>query len=156
MAEGEKTRLVAWSREMREVHHRLRAALRATREALEDGGDAEPATRELLLFCRGFCTALTRHHRGEDRTLFPAVAAAHPELGDTLRRLEQDHSMIEYLLDGLRKAVDAAASPGELDRHLEGIAAIMENHFAYEERRLLTVLDALELDADPGEALGGL
>ncbi|SOD60404.1 Hemerythrin HHE cation binding domain-containing protein [Streptomyces zhaozhouensis] len=141
---------------MREVHHRLRAALRATREALEDGGDAEPATRELLLFCRGFCTALTRHHRGEDRTLFPAVAAAHPELGDTLRRLEQDHSMIEYLLDGLRKAVDAAASPGELDRHLEGIAAIMENHFAYEERRLLTVLDALELDADPGEALGGL
>ncbi|GAA3888046.1 hemerythrin domain-containing protein [Streptomyces sedi] len=156
MAEGEKTRLVAWSRELREVHTRLRAALRVTREALEDGGAAEPATRELLLFCRGFCTALTRHHRGEDRTLFPAIAAAHPELGETLRRLEQDHSMIDYLLHGLRQAVDAAASPAELDHHLEGIAAIMESHFAYEERQLLTVLESLALDADPGEVLGPL
>ena len=91
MTEGEKTRLVAWSDELRAVHRRLRDALSITQEALASG---EPPGRDLLLFCHGFCTALTGHHEGEDRELFPAIAAAHPELRDTLRKLEQDHSLI--------------------------------------------------------------
>ncbi len=96
------------------------------------------------------------HHEGEDRELFPAIAAEHPELRDTLRKLEQDHSMIGHLLGGLQAAVDSAASPDELARHLEGIAAIMESHFRYEERQLLTVLETLALDADPARVLGPL
>jgi hypothetical protein len=32
----------------------------------------------------------------------------------------------------------------------------MESHFRYEERELLTVLETLELDADPDTALGPL
>lgn len=156
MTESDKARLVAWGNELRQVHHRLREALRVTRVALADGAETEQATRDLLLFCHGFCTALTGHHEGEDRELFPAIAAAHPELGDTLRKLEQDHSMIAYLLTGLQAAVKRSAAPIELDRHLEGIAAIMESHFRYEERQLLTVLDRLALDADPREVLGPL
>jgi hypothetical protein len=54
---------------------------------------AEPATRDLLLFCHGFCTALTAHHEGEDRELFRALAEQHPELRETLHKLRQDHSM---------------------------------------------------------------
>jgi hypothetical protein len=154
--EGEKTRLTAWSRELRAVHDRLRDALRGTREALADGEAAEPATRDLLLFCHGFCTALSRHHEGEDRELFPAIAAAHPELSETLRYLQQDHSMIALLLTGVQAAAERAAPPTELDRHLEGIAAIMESHFRYEERQLLAVLDTLALDADPHDVLGPL
>ncbi|MFT4187337.1 MAG: hemerythrin domain-containing protein [Aeromicrobium sp.] len=155
MTEGEKTRLVAWSQELRAVHGRLREALRLVRDTV-DGGDPLEASRDLLLFCHGFCSALTRHHQGEDRELFPAIAAAHPELRDTLSYLRQDHSMIEHLLNGLRDAVDHAATPEELDRHLEGIAAIMESHFRYEERQLLAVLESLALDADPREVLGPL
>ncbi len=127
-----------------------------TRTALATGAPAEPARRDLLLFCHGFCTALTGHHEGEDRQLFPAIAAAHPELRDTLRYLQQDHSMIAHLLAALQAAVDRTAPPDELDRHLEGIAAIMESHFRYEERSLLTVLDRLGLDADPDDVLGPL
>lgn len=92
----------------------------------------------------------------EDRTLFPAIAAARPDLGPVLRALEHDHSMIAHLLDGLRDSAARDASPQELDQHLEGIAAVMENHFRYEERQLLTVLESLEFDADPGEVLGPL
>ncbi|MEU4147020.1 hemerythrin domain-containing protein [Streptomyces parvulus] len=154
MTERETTRLVAWSQELRQVHHRLREALAVTRTALADGTPGEAATRELLLYCHGFCAALDGHHRGEDRTLFPAIAAAHPELRPVLRALEQDHSMIAHLLGGLETAVARAAPPEELDRHLEGIAAIMESHFRYEERQLLTVLETLELTAVPGEVLG--
>lgn len=94
VTEGEKARLIAWSRELRTVHERLREALQLTRAALAAGEPAEPAQRDLLLFCHGFCAALTGHHEGEDRELFPAIAAAHPELRDTLGKLQQDHSMI--------------------------------------------------------------
>ena len=156
MTERETTRLIAWSRELRQVHERLRTALRLTRSSLEDGAPGETATRDLLLYCRGFCAALDGHHRGEDRTLFPAIAAAHPELGPVLHSLEQDHSMIAHLLGGLRVAAERGAPAVELDRHLEGIAALMENHFRYEERRLLTVLESLGLDAEPSEVLGPL
>lgn len=156
MAEGEKARLIAWSHELRRVHGRLREALRITRDALRSGEDPPHLTRDLLLFCHGFCTALTQHHQGEDRRLFPAIAAAHPELRETLRKLEQDHSMIAYLVTGLQSAVDKAASPAELDQHLEGIAAIMESHFRYEERQLLRVLDTLALEADSRDVLGPL
>ena len=141
---------------MRRVHARLREALRVTREAVDRGQSAEAPARELLLFCHGFCSALDAHHTGEDRTLFPAIEAAHPDLAPVLRTLQQDHSMIGHLLGGLEAAVRSRSSPEVLARHLEGIAAIMESHFRYEERQLLTVLEGLALDADPGEALGTL
>lgn len=156
MTEGEKTRLIAWSHELRAVHDRLRDALQVTRTALEDGADAGQASRELLLYCHGFCSALAGHHEGEDRELFPVIAAAHPELRETMDKLTQDHSMIAHLLSGLQAAIDRSASPAELDRHLEGIAAIMESHFRFEERSLLTILEHLDLAADPRDVLGPL
>ncbi|NIZ90211.1 hemerythrin domain-containing protein [Kineococcus rubinsiae] len=157
MGEGEETRLVAWSRELRAVHERLREALAVTRTAVAQGVEAaEPATRELLLFCHGFCAALSGHHEGEDRELFPALAQQHPHLRDTLRQLQQDHSMIAHLLAGLQSAVQRTASPAELDRHLDGLAAVVESHFRYEERQLLRVLEALDLDVDVSAALGPL
>lgn len=156
MGEGEKTRLIAWSHELRSVHDRLREALAVTRQALADGERVEPATRDLLLFCHGFCAALTAHHQGEDQLLFPAIAEQYPQLRDTLRYLSQDHSMIGHLLGGLQAAVGRRAPPEELNRHLEGVAAIMESHFGYEERQLLTVLETLALSADPEVVLGPL
>jgi hypothetical protein len=62
--------------------------------------------------------------------------------------------MIAHLLGGLQQVVDGAGTPSELSRHLEGVSAIMESHFRYEERALLTVLEALRLDAAPADALG--
>jgi len=156
VTEGEKTRLIAWGNELRAVHQRLREALQATRAAVDAGEVDRPAARDLLLYCHGFCAALTGHHQGEDRELFPQIAAAHPELGETLRTLEQDHVMMSRLMNDLQVATARASSPVELGRHLDGLAAIMESHFRYEERQLLTVLDALAPDADPHALLGPL
>jgi hemerythrin-like domain-containing protein len=156
VTEGETTRLVAWSDELRLVHARLREALRVTRTALSEGAPAEPAARDLLLFCHGFCAALTGHHEGEDRLLFPAVAQAHPHLRETLDHLQQDHSMIAYLLTGMQAAIGRSASTATLEHHLDGIAAIMESHFRYEERQLLSVLETLGLAASTRDVLGPL
>ncbi|MFT3888410.1 MAG: hemerythrin domain-containing protein [Arachnia sp.] len=156
MTERETTRLIAWSTELRTVHQRIRQALDVTRAAVRAGGTAEQPARDLLLYCHGFCAALDGHHRGEDRTLFPAIEAAHPELAPVMRALQQDHSMIAYLLEELRSATDRSAPADELERHLDGVGAIMESHFRYEERQLLTVLNGLALDAEVGDVLGPL
>lgn len=156
MTERETTRLVAWCTELRRTHARVRAALGAARAALRDGIPSPTVSRDLLLYCRGFCSALGEHHRGEDRILFPAIEAAHPELAPVLRSLEQDHSMIDLLVTELGAALQRDAEPGEVKRHLDGLGAIMENHFAYEERQLLDVLKTLALTDDPRIVLGPL
>jgi hypothetical protein len=52
--------------------------------------------------------------------------------------------------------VDTAAAPAELARHLEGLAAIMESHFRFEERKLLDILQSLDWDAEPTAVFGPL
>ena len=155
MSEQEKTRLVAWGREMREVHDRLRAAHRVALDEVA-AGRTPSGSRDLLLFCHGFCTALDGHHRGEDALLFPAVAAEHPDLAEPLRKLVQDHAMIGHLVGALQADVTASAAPDVLGRHLDGIGAIMESHFRFEERTLLAILDRLDLRAEVPDVLGPL
>lgn len=155
MTERETARLIAWSSELRQAHGRLREALNVVHASVH-GSEPQSPGRDLLLHCRGFCTALDQHHRGEDRALFPAIEAAHPELAPVLRTLSEDHAMIDVLLTALSAAMDGGRAPADLDRHLDGIGAIMENHFAFEERQLLRVLETLALDADPHAVLGSL
>lgn len=155
MGEPEHDRLVAWAQEMQRVHARLRAALVIARET----GTVPGEGADLLLYCWGFCAALSGHHRAEDDVLFPAVLLSRtdrPGLTAVLYRLRQDHSMIEHLLHGLRHAVRADCGPTVLARHLDGLEAVMESHFRYEERELFGVLGALRLDATPEQGLGPL
>ncbi len=155
MSEDEKNRLIAWNRELTAAHQRLRQALRVTREAL-DAGDAAPPGADLLLYCHGFCAALSGHHVSEDAALFPELSARHPELRPVIAKLAQDHEMIAALLTQFGRALNAAAVPEELARHLDGLSAIMESHFSYEERQLLGILSELRLIADPRALLGPL
>lgn len=67
-----------------------------------------------------------------------------------------DHEMIAMLLGRFARAITWNATPSEPAMHLDGLSAIMESHFRYEERELLGVLSTLDLDADPQELLGPL
>jgi hemerythrin-like domain-containing protein len=154
VGEDDQTRLVAWDRELRTAHARLRAALRVATRTVDEAGDGLP--RELLLYCHGFCTALSGHHAGEDVHLFTALADRHPALRPTIARLEQDHAMIGHLLTELDRALRSREPAAVLHRHLDGLAAIMESHVRYEERELLGVLATFRLDAGTDEVLGPL
>ncbi|MFD4994068.1 hemerythrin domain-containing protein [Cellulosimicrobium cellulans] len=152
---------MAWYDEMQAVHGRLRQALELVRDASDDDGpSASGPVTDLLVYCRGFCTALTRHHTAEDAVLFPELERRHPDLADVLRRLRQDHGMIAYLVADLERALDRATDPvasrDAVARHLDGVGAIMESHFRYEERALGSVLAALDLRAPRREVLGPL
>jgi hemerythrin-like domain-containing protein len=150
-------RVVAWGQELREVHWRLRNALAVARSAIEDGTGGPTAARELQLYCVGFCAALTGHHRSEDATLFDVVLADRPELAPVVADLKRDHSMLDHLLGELERAALSGAPQDELLRHLDGIEAVMETHFRYEEKKLVDVLDgAARSDVGRQEMLGPL
>lgn len=111
---------------------------------------------DLLLHCHGFCVALDGHHRSEDAGLFPRIAEARPDLAPVLERLTHDHAMMRQLVGALAAALDSGADPATLHGHLDGLDAIMESHFGYEERSLLGELDGIRIDLDPREAFGAI
>lgn len=147
----------AWADEMRQVHARLRDALDLAREQIEDELTPDVPAADPLLYCWGFCAALSGHHRSEDTALFPRLTERHPDLAPVVAQLVQDHHMIEHLLGGLTQAIASGAGTEETLRHLDGVEAVMTTHFRYEERRLLDVLDGVLDDAvEPREVLGPL
>jgi hemerythrin-like domain-containing protein len=156
--EAEPRRLIAWDRELADAHQRLRQALQVARAALDTGDTVgvQSARADLTLYCHGFCAALGGHHGREDAALFPRLSAQYPALRPTIVKLRQDHELIASLLTQFDQAVSSDAPPAELSLQLDGLAAIMESHFRYEERQLLGPLAALELDADPHTVLGPL
>lgn len=143
---GAAERVAALGSELRRLHDRIRDLLDDAR----DGFDPSPGTAslgdDLALRCRAVCTTLGSHHRDEDTALFPWLRRERPELGAVVDRLEHDRAMIGALLAGLDRAVRAGSGRDVVLRHLEGVDAIMESHFRYEERELVAVLDGLSDD----------
>ncbi len=64
--------------------------------------------------------------------------------------------MIASLIARFDRALSSSAEPDELSLHLDGLSAIVESHFRYEERQLLDALSTLELVGDPHALLGPL
>jgi hemerythrin-like domain-containing protein len=143
--------------ELVEIHEWLRTELARIRDEIGSyiGGDtARPAA--LRAHCTAFCLALTRHHTSEDTTAFPALGEQFPELTTVLEELRQDHVLVADILRTLRRllATLTADNAERVRGELAGLAAILESHFRWEERRLVNALNAL--DAPPtGEELFG-
>jgi hypothetical protein len=143
---GSGDRVRALGSELRRLHDRIRGVLDDARDGLDPVTGAASLGDELVLRCRAVCTTLGVHHRDEDAVLFPWLRREHPGLGTVVDRLEQDHAMIGTLLADLERVVREGADASVVVRHLEGVDAIMESHFRYEERELVALLDALEGD----------
>jgi len=122
-------RLAAFAAELVDLHDGLRADLARLRAGDLPAGD-------LRAHCLTFCAALTRHHTDEDRDVFPALADRYPDLRPIVDKLAEDHRLIAGIVARIEKT--GGTDPGEID----GLAAIMESHFAFEERRVLAALRA--------------
>jgi hemerythrin-like domain-containing protein len=150
----------AWGDELRRVHQRLREAIQLATDQVLDEDPSSPAgnlPHDLLVYCWGFCAALTGHHTSEDAALFPRLLADRPDLAPVIANLERDHAMIAHLIGELEQALRRGASQEEKLRHLAGIDAVMESHFGYEERQLVAVLNATaSLGDDPTRVLGAI
>jgi len=147
-------RVAALSEQLIHVHRALGERLTSLRrEAVIATGpravDAA-ASEDLLSHCLSFCTAIHTHHTGEDTQILPALRAAAPELAPVIDNLIEDHGLVAGILQQVRELLAPGQNPhepGALVRELDGLTAILESHFSYEERRIAKALDDLGPEA---------
>ncbi|GAB2957791.1 hemerythrin domain-containing protein [Saccharothrix stipae] len=140
------SRLVAFGNQLVQAHIALRERLEALRDGLSEG----VGVSDLWSHCLSFCAALERHHTAEDDGVFPVLAREHPELRPVLDELGRDHRIVSDALRALGELGDA--DPAVLRRELDGVAALVETHFTYEERKIADVLSALTGRLGPTDA----
>ncbi|MCX5066491.1 hemerythrin domain-containing protein [Micromonospora lupini] len=147
-------RLAAVGNQMIEIHLWLRAELTRLRESL---GGARPS-RDLRAHCLTFCAALGRHHTGEDAGAFRVLADEVPELRPVIANLITDHEVVAGILERVEAllADDATVPLAQVRGELDGLAALLETHFRYEEKRLVSALNALTGRPGTAEGLLGL
>jgi hemerythrin-like domain-containing protein len=154
-------RAAALSRQLIDAHRALRDRLQRLRgylietanlteaaqlsDAVSGLDDGQPSS-DLLMYCAGFCAAVQRHHTGEDGRLLPLLRHEYPDLAPVIDNLIEDHQLIADILRKvatLAAQADAGAPTDPLVRELDGLAAILDSHFGYEERRIAAALDAV-------------
>lgn len=140
MASPAGDRVAALSKQLAQTHQELRRRLSRLRARTESPGPASDNAADLRTHCLAFCGALTTHHQGEDTGLFAALLRERPDLKPTIDKLVQDHGLITGILT--RVAELDTTDPAAVTYELDGLAAIMESHFRYEERVLAQALDA--------------
>lgn len=142
------SRIAALGDELVRIHDTLREDLRRLRT-----GGSQPG-RPLAVYCLAFCATLTRHHTGEEAGAFPALASRFPDLQPLLDKMAEDHQLIAVIVARVEEIAAERADPvsPQLIAELDGLSAIMESHFSFEERRIREALDAL--DGSAAELLG--
>jgi len=152
---GSLTRAVALGAQLARTHEALLDAVEDVRAALVAGRAPGRVDADLLVHCTAFCAALDRHHTAEDGGMLPLLRSEVPALAPTIDKLLQDHEMIGTILGRVAALVERAADGGDVARlvgELDGLAAIMESHFSYEERSIGAALD----DLGPGAWTAGV
>ncbi len=145
-------RLTAFGNQLVQVHNWLRKELATLHDDLGSVTDGRAERlRDLRAHCLTFCSALTRHHTGEDGGAFLVLSEKYPELRPVLEELAHDHDVMTGIIERLEELVGGvgpASSPAEIlhvQRELDGLTAIMETHFRYEEKRIVEALNALDM-----------
>lgn len=145
-------RLTAFGNQLIEVHVWLRDELADLRDGVDAflaGGGPRP--RDLRVHCLSFCSALTRHHTGEEGVAFPVITEDFPELRAVITELKTDHNRLDWILGNLEKLLrdlppePDPATAARVRAELAGLSAIMETHFAYEEKKLISILNAMDV-----------
>jgi Hemerythrin HHE cation binding domain len=159
VASPEGDRMLALSLQLAQAHQVLRGQIAELRTGL---GRRRSGDRALVTHCLAFCDALASHHRDEDDAIFPRLLRAHPDLAPTVAKLAEDHGLIAAILARVGELADQAAAergagPAAIARELDGLAAIMESHFRYEERAISALRpapDAARGRTGPGDRPG--
>lgn len=132
---GGSGRVTTFQHELAAAHARLAARLGDLRAGLASGEPVLPGTG-LADHCLAFCATVRAHHTAEDGGLFAALRADRPDLADRVDRLAEDHALVAGVLARVEAVVGRAdvEDRGELVRELDGLAAVLASHFAFEER----------------------
>jgi hypothetical protein len=139
-----RDRAAAFSLQLARAHQELRRELHTLKAGL---GRPRPDGTALVTHCLAFCAAVTAHHEGEDTGMFAELLRHRPDLAGTVAKLVEDHGMISWILSRVTDLAAGATSAdgpalAAISAELDGLAAIIESHFAFEERAISAALDA--------------
>jgi len=126
-----------------EVHDWLRGELAELRRQVDAGVTPGLGPADLRTHCLSFCTALKRHHTGEDMGVFPMLARQFPALAPALAKLGEDHQVVARLQEEIQRLVTEEGDPVKLREELDRLTKELEAHFAYEERTVVNALNAI-------------
>ncbi|GIH17688.1 hemerythrin domain-containing protein [Rugosimonospora africana] len=134
----------------------------------DDGepGPPRPGLPALAAHCVAFCSVLRRHHTGEDSGAFAVLADRFPHLRPVLGELERDHRIVADILRRIEDLIGSSgadrtggAGPADARRvraELDGLTALLESHFTYEEKRLVAALNSVDGRVGSAEDLFGV
>jgi deazaflavin-dependent oxidoreductase (nitroreductase family) len=136
-----------------DAHRTLREDLSSFRADVESylstgratGRNGPELAAQLRAHCVAFCGALGEHHDGEETRAFPRLERLHPELIPVLERLRREHVVVAAKRAELQALLDDidAAEPDRVRAKLDSVNLELEAHYAYEEKELLTTLNAI-------------
>jgi hemerythrin-like domain-containing protein len=124
------------------LHDAFRRELDLIRKEVSASGAGLGA--QLRVNCLTLCQGLGNHHMGEDQQVFPLVKHHHPELEPVLAQLQDEHKVMQGLLDELRRVLDAG-DPASLLAGVDRLTTAVLAHLDHEEEKLVPLLDAVEL-----------
>ncbi|MFI5712624.1 hemerythrin domain-containing protein [Kribbella sp. NPDC051620] len=135
------SRLEAFGNQLIQFHIYLRELLEDLRDRVEAGEPVSTGGLDLRAHCLSFCQAVTSHHTGEDNGAFAVIGEHYPELQPVLAELKRDHHLVASSLRRIETLdqLDPCAQAQELAT----VAALLETHFTFEERKLLDAFNAL-------------
>lgn len=135
---------------IKDDHEKARTIYQKLSGTLEPGPRAEAA--------QAFAEEVGQHAWLEERLVYPEFLHDHAEDTGVLLRFGQDHADLRRLLSAFRLAQEPGQAPGP--EELELLAhtmAVLQQHVADEETRLLPLLEAdPERDASLGAELGAV
>jgi alkanesulfonate monooxygenase SsuD/methylene tetrahydromethanopterin reductase-like flavin-dependent oxidoreductase (luciferase family) len=146
-----------------DIHDALRAELGQLRDVVEQvarGAMQVAQARSTLnamalrqnnwtlgAFCESYCRIVTGHHTLEDRSVFPHLRRAQPDLAPVLDRLHDEHEVIAGVLDRVDRALVALVSSpdglAQVRAAVDLLTDTMLSHLAYEEHQLVEPLARL-------------
>jgi Luciferase-like monooxygenase/Hemerythrin HHE cation binding domain len=95
-------------------------------------------------YCESYCRVVTAHHTLEDRGVFPRLRRRDSRLGPVIDRLEEEHSLIAEVLEGVDQAlvrfVSVPDGLPDLRAAVDLLSDSLLSHLAYEERELVEPL----------------
>ncbi|MFI9556899.1 nitroreductase/quinone reductase family protein [Nonomuraea endophytica] len=125
---------------LRMIHDAFRRELVLIRKEIAESGPGLGA--QLRVNCLTLCQGLHVHHSHEDRGLFPALSAQHPELAEVMDRLGAEHEKVAALLARLQEVVSTGSADTQaVLKEVEELASAVEQHLDYEEEQLIPILD---------------
>jgi deazaflavin-dependent oxidoreductase (nitroreductase family) len=146
--------LIVHHQELRAELARVRAAIDAVRAGgtaasttAEEQGAAPELAEQLRKHCLTFCWDMQMHHTREQGS-FTAFERQYPHLAPVLRRLRAEHVVVEQALAAFEELLGRGmsgtpAEVGQVQAELDRVVADLEEHFAYEEERLIPALNGV-------------